>query len=250
MNDTSYDLFYKFIETFSPKGFRDIHDEDGLLVDLEKKLALNEQSFIIADILQLKVLYASKGNRDLTGIAPEQTNPYHFMSQILPDDLNRRSLALSKLVKMSNVLYKAETGNFLLSTSLKHKISTDNYANFLVQCLLFYRSVPYKTVYLMVIRTNIERFNKIKYGHHFYSGNDLSYFRFPDAGLLSLGHAFTNREFEIIQVIASGLSSKEISEKLFISENTVNTHRRNILKKTQKSNISDLILKLMDQGII
>lgn len=250
MSDKSYDLFFKFIETYAPSGFQGINNDDGFVVDLEKQLQSNEQSFYIADMLQLKVLYASKGNSDLTGLTPGETSPYHFMSITHNDDLNRRSLGLSKLIKMSNDLYKSETGTFLLSTSLRHNISADHYADFLVQCLLFYRPIPYKTVYLMIIRTNIEQFNKIKYGHHFYAGNDLTNFRFPDESLLSHRNAFTHREFEIIQLIAFGLGSKEISEKLFISENTVNTHRRNILKKTKKTNLSDLILELKDQGII
>jgi DNA-binding NarL/FixJ family response regulator len=42
---------------------------------------------------------------------------------------------------------------------------------------------------------------------------------------------FTNREMEIIQLCAKGLSSKEISEKLFISMKTVVTHKYNIFKK-------------------
>jgi hypothetical protein len=209
MSDISYDPFFKFIETYTPIGFHGISLEDDFIVDLEKKLTLNEQTFYIADMLQLKVLYASKGNRDLTGMAPEETSPYHFMSITHTDDLNRRSHGISKLIKMSNELYKAETGFYLLSTSIRHKISTDNYANFLVQCLLFYSPVPYKTVYLIIIRTNIDRLNKMKYGHHFYAGNDLSYFRFPDASLLSCRNAFTHREFEIIQLIACGSAAKK-----------------------------------------
>ena len=42
----------------------------------------------------------------------------------------------------------------------------------------------------------------------------------------------TTREIEIITCISQGLTSKEIAEKLFISIQTVNTHRKNILKKT------------------
>jgi DNA-binding NarL/FixJ family response regulator len=41
----------------------------------------------------------------------------------------------------------------------------------------------------------------------------------------------TAKEIEIIKLIAEGLTSKEIAEKLFISHRTVETHRHNILKK-------------------
>lgn len=41
----------------------------------------------------------------------------------------------------------------------------------------------------------------------------------------------TEREFVIIKLIALEYSGKEISEKLFISTNTVETHRKNLLKK-------------------
>lgn len=51
----------------------------------------------------------------------------------------------------------------------------------------------------------------------------------------------TSREIEIIKLLAKGLSSPEIAEKLFISENTVETHRRNILRKTNTHSTVELI---------
>ncbi len=51
----------------------------------------------------------------------------------------------------------------------------------------------------------------------------------------------TNREIEIISLIAQGNTSKKISEILFISKKTVDTHRRNILAKTGKKSIAELI---------
>jgi DNA-binding NarL/FixJ family response regulator len=41
----------------------------------------------------------------------------------------------------------------------------------------------------------------------------------------------TRRESEILAYIARGFSSKQIANKLFISKNTVDTHRRNIISK-------------------
>jgi ATP/maltotriose-dependent transcriptional regulator MalT len=43
--------------------------------------------------------------------------------------------------------------------------------------------------------------------------------------------AITNRELEILLLIAEGLSNREIAEKLFVSENTVKTHSSRLFDK-------------------
>jgi DNA-binding CsgD family transcriptional regulator len=43
--------------------------------------------------------------------------------------------------------------------------------------------------------------------------------------------AITRRELEILELIASGMSNREISEKLFVSENTVKTHSSRLFDK-------------------
>ena len=90
------------------------------------------------------------------------------------------------------------------------------------------------TVYMININTDISWFKKIKHGFHYYVGNDLSYFRYPDEKLLMTGNIFSDREFEIIKLIKEGFDSEQIAEKLFLSKHTVNTHRKNILDKTGK----------------
>jgi DNA-binding CsgD family transcriptional regulator len=45
----------------------------------------------------------------------------------------------------------------------------------------------------------------------------------------------TAREVEILRLVAKEFSSRQIAEILFISERTVETHRKNILKKTGAS---------------
>lgn len=51
----------------------------------------------------------------------------------------------------------------------------------------------------------------------------------------------TPREVEIVKLIAKEYSTKQIADILFISERTVETHRKNILKKTGTSNLVGLI---------
>jgi len=58
----------------------------------------------------------------------------------------------------------------------------------------------------------------------------------PDEGKL-----LTDREREIVKLIAKEYSNKDIAEELFISERTVETHRKNIFRKTATSSLVGLI---------
>jgi len=51
------------------------------------------------------------------------------------------------------------------------------------------------------------------------------------------------REIEILSLLKDGLTNKQISEKLFLSEFTVKTHRKNIMSKMEVNNIVDLLKK-------
>lgn len=51
----------------------------------------------------------------------------------------------------------------------------------------------------------------------------------------------TRREVEIIRSIADGQPSHQIAEKLFVSPHTIETHRKNILRKLGLSNVAELV---------
>lgn len=60
----------------------------------------------------------------------------------------------------------------------------------------------------------------------------------------------TTREREILNLIAKEMSNEEIANKLFISERTVETHRRNIFTKTKTKSIVGLIKYAIKNGLI
>ena len=60
----------------------------------------------------------------------------------------------------------------------------------------------------------------------------------------------TRREKEILGLIAEGLTNNEIAQQLFISNTTVETHRKNILAKFKAKNIASLIKMAMQMRMI
>lgn len=63
-------------------------------------------------------------------------------------------------------------------------------------------------------------------------------------------HHITRREKEVLHLLSKGLASKQIAEELFISINTVNNHRKNILKKLKVNNASEAIQQSMRLKLI
>lgn len=60
----------------------------------------------------------------------------------------------------------------------------------------------------------------------------------------------TIREIEIIRLIEKELSNREIADNLFISERTVETHRKNIFRKTQTNSLIGLIKYAYEHKLI
>ena len=64
----------------------------------------------------------------------------------------------------------------------------------------------------------------------------------------SLG--LSERELEVLSLVADGLTNAEIADKLFTSKRTIETHRQNIMDKTQTRNTAALIKLAARQGLL
>lgn len=60
----------------------------------------------------------------------------------------------------------------------------------------------------------------------------------------------SSREKEILVLIANEYNTAEIAEKTFISLNTVNTHRRNLLSKLNAKNTAGLVKYAVENGLV
>ncbi len=60
----------------------------------------------------------------------------------------------------------------------------------------------------------------------------------------------TERERDVLRLVAEGLSNKEIGSKLFISHRTVDTHRTNLMKKLDVHSVAELIRFAYQTGVV
>jgi DNA-binding CsgD family transcriptional regulator len=73
-------------------------------------------------------------------------------------------------------------------------------------------------------------------------------FERDEAVLRKLG--LSRREFEVLELIAAGLSNQDIAERLFVSTSTVKTHVSNVLGKLEASRRTEAIAKAKEMRII
>jgi len=245
-----YSLFHDFIQTYQPNRFKGIDSESPLMIDLERMMEENNQFFMIADMIQMKILFTSKRSTEMMGIAPADISPHHFFEATHPADLERLSLGRIKLFKRAQDFYISKEGRTLASTNLMVRNANNKYISLLFQNYTFYSPAPFETVYCLHIYTDVDWYKKIEKHNHYYIGNDLYFFKYPDEELLNIGNVFTKREFEIIKLIELGLNSEQIAKKLFVSNFTINAHRANILKKTYNTSMGELIHDLNMKGML
>ena len=60
----------------------------------------------------------------------------------------------------------------------------------------------------------------------------------------------TNRELEIVKLISEEYNNAQIGDKLFISERTVETHRKNIFRKTNTKSVAGLVKFAISKNLI
>lgn len=63
-------------------------------------------------------------------------------------------------------------------------------------------------------------------------------------------NCITDREQEILRLVAEGNTSKEIAQKLYISPRTVDTHRSNVMQKLELNNIAELVRYAINNNLV
>lgn len=91
---------------------------------------------------------------------------------------------------------------------------------------------------------------KVLEGGQFFSGELVMNLHQSKPDSMNVADVLSEREREIVVLIAEGFSSKEIADKLFISPRTVETHRKNIMSKMNFQGVADLVRYAFKNGLV
>jgi DNA-binding CsgD family transcriptional regulator len=246
----NYEIFRRFVDRYLPSSFRDIAPGGAFMKEMETLLRERRQFFCVGDLMELRIDFVSQGVSDLLGLGPENMNGATISRLIHPADISRVKSFPSRVRRAGIDLFHEKEGQEFFSATSRFLRPDGQVLDALFQNWAFYSKTPYESVFSVMIITDISHLSDLNNVQHHYVGRDPSFFRYPDDALLKTGHSLSDKELEILSLVACGMESEQIAQKLTRSVHTVNTHRRNILRKTGRANVQELILHLKDQGML
>lgn len=176
-----------------------------------------------------EIHYRNIHPNDLPFVLETENLTYHFFSELPPAEKKNYKLVYDFRIKNTEGIYRRYMHQNII---LEQDINGRSWLTLVITNLLSERAINEKPQRRMI---------NMKTGK-------LHLFHIDDEN--NQGVLLTKRESEILELIASGHNSKQISEKLFISTNTVNNHRQNILRKTHTENTTQALLYAKRIGLI
>tara|TARA_R110002049_G_scaffold3161_4_gene24970 strand:- start:3940 stop:4710 length:771 start_codon:yes stop_codon:yes gene_type:complete len=237
---------YKFIFKSYDKPFLKEHIEKFL--ELDEYLPYSSTFVCITNTQDLTFEYISKNYHACLGLDPDDLKAQgmrYFWRRIHPDDIDAWLEALNTLMEftLSEIPeVKRKDANYTWNFRIKN--ADGIYVNIIQNTtpLAFDSAgkpvigLAHYTVLDANIKMEITASAKLLNANNEY---ETIYFNNYSQKLLNEG--ISNRERDVVRLLVLNQTSKEISEKLNISSHTVDTHRRNILKKLNISSTGELI---------
>lgn len=230
------------------------HDNPSLekhiekIIELDNYLPYSSTFFCITNTQELSFEYVSKNMTACLGLDKqefENKGMRYLWSRMHPDDLDVWLRALNELMKFTLKEIAVEDRDRMSYTwNYRLKNDNDEYVNIVQNTTPLEFDSQDKPIiglaHYTVLSPNIEM--QICASAKLLNANneyETVYFNNFSQKLLSNG--ISNRERDVIRLLVLNYSSREIAKKLSIATNTVDTHRRNILKKLNISSTGELI---------
>lgn len=228
------------------------NDDFYFELEVHKKLLnifqIGEFYYYVFNCSSATMEFVSEQVKKLLGIKHEKELTIDYMLSIIhPEDLPYFIDFETKVTDFFNQLPPDKVLKYKVTYDYRVRRKNGGYIRLLQQVVTIQSDENGAVMRVLGVHTDITHLKKE-------NGSTLSFVGLegePSYHNVSVGLAaldlkqdvFTKREKEILEKIAEGKKTKEIADELFISIQTVHTHRKNMLGKTGMNSILDLVLK-------
>ena len=220
---------------------------------LEKLAQVNNSGITVFDLFRKEHIYTSYNFSELLGYdlaaIDSQGNDY-FNSRVHPQDFVQLLKNGISILRFYYGLPKSERAEYKFVNEYRVLRNDDKYVRVIEQHQAL-EVDKHGNIWLALGVIDISP-DQSDYG-----GIKCQVFNYKTGQVVSVPAAhgktapnLSEREVEVLRLVKDGLLSKEISEKLFISVHTVNTHRQRILEKLGASNSHEAIAYAYRLGLI
>jgi DNA-binding CsgD family transcriptional regulator len=249
-------LFHEYHEILDLQKFRESELDYSVMENhipfLEKLSAVNNSGITVFDMFKKKHIYTSYNFSEIFGYdleAIRELGNEYFNSRVHPDDFPELMKTGTIVFRYAFSLPKDQLRFFKLVNEYRILSHNETWVRVIEQhqaLELDHRGNIWLSLSVIDLSPDQSDYSGIK--------SQLINFKTGKLQRIQANHApadhLTKREKEILQLVKEGYLSKEISDKLFISVHTVNTHRQRILEKLGANNSMEAVIYASRLGLV
>jgi|WetSurMetagenome_2_1015567.scaffolds.fasta_scaffold69534_2 DNA-binding CsgD family transcriptional regulator len=221
---------------------------------LERLSEVENSSVSVVDLFKKKYIFL--GSRHLEPFENtlgeyEPQDAFYYIQMMHPEDLPIVMDSYKRTFKFWLSLPEVERKDYKLIINYRQRDKYGNYPNIIVQLVILELDKKGNIWLVLIIddmlpdKITFEGVNRrlihIKTGKICLFNNELE---------TNKKTILSTREVEVLSLVSKGFASKEIADKLFLSVNTVNNHRQNILEKVGAVNTAEAATYARNLGLI
>lgn len=221
---------------------------------LERLAEVENSSVTVLDLYQKKYIYIrskfiEKFDNSLTGYGSD--DPLYYSQFIHPDDLPVVFDSYRKTFKFIYRLPVEERKDFKLIQNFRQRDKHGRYLNVILQLVVLELDKK-GNIWLVLILDDLlpDKISFTEVNRRLINIKSGKICLFKNAKEPNNKTILSLREIEVLGLVSKGFVSKEIADKLFLSVNTVNNHRQNILDKVKAANTSEAVSYARTLGLL
>jgi DNA-binding CsgD family transcriptional regulator len=228
-----------------------------IIEQMANLFAAGSYYYYIFDFEKLEMEVVHKDTKLVLGIEAENFTLQNLLSIIHPEDIEKLHEKEAKAAEfLLNRISKVEIPFYKTVYLMRLRHSNGTYKTILHQSITLMVSNGGKLQKVLGIHTDVTYLNmQVDHKVSFISSKRPSFYSLDTKTefnplINKCSEILTDREMEIIKKIAEGKDVNTIATELFISPQTIKTHKRNILRKSDCQNLIELVAKCVREGVI